>query len=434
MSLAEINAYPKKLLGFLAYFSLVVFVYDQYLVDLYYYKGAGNIGELAPVACRVVFVSLISAFCVRDRLYTPGDFVLLLLTIVVLPSAVILSGFSVLHATEEAGLPWAILLSVVVLAGINSIRCRSVSAQYDLNKIALYILVILNVLAVFLVIVKTLSHFSISYDGYHVRRELAKLAFPSGQLSSYFVSMFIQGVYPVLLVLALLARKKYLLCLAILNVVVLWAGFGERFPVVMSAFIFLMMWSHRRMRKGVSSLHVCILMTFVLLLGCLESSFFGMNFINDHLLRRVYAVPALLNDAAQAYYSLHSVNFYCDSLLGVIHCNEKSTSLPYMLASNILGDEKMNANVNFFAIAYLRLSYVGVLWETLIIGSILLLLNRSYEKRKNLASLAIAVLLVVKVVEQSLLTALVSSGVLVGIVYVLFAYKRPKTKLIERSI
>ena len=73
----------------------------------------------------------------------------------------------------------------------------------------------------------------------------------------------------------------------------------------------------------------------------------------------------------------------------------------------------MNANVNFFAIAYMHLSYWGVFIESLFVAGAVILMNFLFSRYQAFMAVPVAILFTTKVLEQSLLTVLLGSGVFV---------------------
>ncbi len=94
----------------------------------------------------------------------------------------------------------------------------------------------------------------------------------------------------------------------------------------------------------------------------------------------------------------------------------------------------MNANVNFIAMAYLRLSYLAVVVELAILSLILVTLNRMFLKEANVIALAVGVLIAMRLLEQSLPTILVSSGAGLAILFAMLCYRKIKVSGKDRNV
>lgn len=417
----------KKFICFFIYFNLVLFFYNTYLVDLYEYRGAGIVKLDVYKVILIFFSSLVSSYVCSSELKSPGDIFLAIYTVTVAPVAIVLSSASIYKVETNGFYIFVVLFSLVLLASVNKIKLRKSTHEYIINHGLINVLLLINLMAIFIVLLYTRDFFSFDYETYPKRRQSAKLVFSSGALRSYFISIFIQAVYPLLIMLACITKKKRYVIFLLLNVATLWGGFGEKYPVIVSLFVSFCFYIYA---KKENLLLIYLLLPFfgLMFIGGLEYQLTGYSYINDYILRRVYAVPSVLNDAVHLYSERFDVSYYCDSLIGRLYCLEKSQSVTYLLSDKILNLKEMNANVNFMAMAFLRMKYIGVFFEVSVLMFFIFLLNYFYFKRKNMIMVSVGLLLGIRLIEQSLLTSLVSSGIVFLYFFALVSTKKLKEK------
>ena len=405
------------------YFLLVLYIYDNYLVDLYENRGSNALLDYVYRIVLAFFTAIVCALVTPSIVKSPGDFIVTIFSLAAIPSVVILQGASD-YVVDSMGYHFSVFFSLSILGIANKYQPKNVSSNWVVDNRVLYFFVALNLLALMIILYGSIGHLSFGYNEHYLRRAATKVIFPSGSIISYYISILVQGVYPIILIVSLLTNNYKLLLLSILNVVVLWAAAGEKYPIFILVLSISVVCIYKYKKLGIPLSLLLIPACVTLLAGVVEAEYFNSIYINDYFLRRVYAVPAVLSDAAGMYYDTLGINYYCDSLLGFLSCEVKDTPITYLISGKILSNPEMNANVNFVAMAFLRLSYMAVFIEIFILSSILVCLNVIFYRKENYYALAVGVMLSLRLLEQSLPTVLLSSGGIVAIIFSIFAYKK----------
>lgn len=408
---------------FTTYFFLVLYVYENYLVFLYSYRGSSELVDPLYRGLLVIIAGTVCSLVTPSRIKSPGDFILAIFSVAVIPSVFVLQGASV-FATNSFGYCSSVIVSMVILAMANQFKVKNNLENWIVNAKVVYIYVFFNILALALMVLQSIDHFSMAYNEYYLRRQMAKNIFPSGAAISYYISIFVQGLYPIILIASITTKNYKLLLLSTINVVVLWGVGGEKYPIFLLILLVPVMAIYKYKNLGIALNILLVAACIFIVFGIIETESFGTMYINDYFLRRVYAVPAVLSDAVSMHYELLGINYYCDSLLGALSCDQKDISITYSISENILSQPEMNANVNFIAMAFLRMSYLAVFLEVLTLSSILVFLNTLFYKKENYYALAVGVMLSLRLLEQSLPTVLLSSGGIVVIILATYAYKK----------
>lgn len=412
--------YMAAVLFFLFYASLA-YSYNVYLSPLYDYMGAQELVVGTGEVVLWISCALAAPFFCGLRLQRPGDFLLAFLYMAVVPSALVLQGAS-RYATDSlpqgfmGGVAAAVGIGILIVSAANLIVIRrgTHTGLAAGGRLPGWLLGA-NLLALALILVNTWSHFSFDFAGQYTRRYLARDVFSSGSFLAYYCSIFTQGLFPIFLGYGIYRRRHAYTMAGLLSVLVLWGGTGQKYPfLVLVVVVGMMCWY-----RAIGYVHTLLLPLagfLVVTAGMVEHELLGYSYINDYFLRRVYAVASTLLGAAQLYVSDHGMGYYKDTLLGALVMGQRSESLTFLVGANIFRRPDINANVDFLALAWMQGGLAAVVAEAVVVSIIVIMLNRIYQQYRDVMAVCIAVLLASKIVEQSLLTALVSSGTFLMII------------------
>ena len=401
-------------------------------MPLYEYRGAGEILDFNQQLMLLVMVSAVYIWVVPIRLVKPGDYFLSVYVLFGFLVVFVLGGNSEYYYLEgDVYYRFAFLISILVLAVFNKVSivsgCYDTNNSLELNERGLYLIVLLNVVVLLYVFSKLAPSFSIYYEGYHERRIIGKETFFERGLGAYIISWLIHGVYPILFFLAFQYRRPLFFLVAVLNVVVLWGGFGERYPFFVSFIciglsFFLYFWKDQNLRSDV----LIFFMIVLVFLGMAEIWFYETDLINDHVLRRLLVVPSVIGDAWFNYAATYQPNNYCDTGFYGLICTSREAGLPYQVSSIVLGDHEMNANTNYALVAIARGGYLGIMAETIVLGAVLLVLNALYKITHGYLYVGLGLIMGLKVMEQALTVTLFTSGIVFMILVSVFIIRRSK--------
>lgn len=404
----------------LAYFSMVVWANNNYIFFLYDYMGAAKKTVDIGLYAYLPILALVCAWLCGGEVRRPGDLLVTLLIVVLVPHALVLNGANQYSPDAEAwsGVSLGVLLGILIIGTVNKLRFYpSAGPQREhQGRRVLGLLVVINALVLAFVFVKSAGYFSLDFGGQYVRRALAREAFPAGSASGYLSSIGTQAFFPVLFAWGIYKRQKFYAIVGIINVLILWGAFGQKYPFVVLFLIYGLMLYFRRF--GQVRVHWIIgALLALLLMGALEFEIFGYSYLNDYLLRRAFIVPSTLLGAVNQFVSEFGANYYSDTLLGTLFGQGRAETLTFRIGTEIFNNPEMNANVNFFAIAYMQLGYWGVVVESLFVAAIVMLMNLLYSKYHAFIAIPVALLFTTKILEQSLLTVLLGSGVFVMLLF-----------------
>ncbi|WP_177328444.1 hypothetical protein [Pseudomonas sp. 10-1B] len=399
---------------FFIYFMILVWVNNSYVYVLHEYMGAA----VKPISIGlIVYLAVLApacAFLCGARVERPGDLVVTLLFLVVAPHALVLEAAN--QFTPDA-VPWGgvslgVLVGMLIISSANKLRFyESQNRQSDsLSRNCLAMLALFNVMVLLFIFLKSASYFSFDFSEQYVRRALARDVFQAGSGAGYLASIGTQAFFPVLFAWGVYRKSRAYVLLGVVNAFVLWGAFGQKYPFMVLLLIYLLMQYFRRYGGVKLSWLLAGGITF-LLLGAVEHEVFGYSYLNDYFVRRAFIVPSTLLGAVDNFVSLFGFNSYSDTLLSSVMGVAKSEPLTFRIGQEIFSNPQLNANVNFFAIAYLQSGYSAVVVEAAFVGSVVMLLNYLYMRYGAFITIPVGLLFATKILEQSLLTVLMGSGV-----------------------
>lgn len=396
---------------FFTYFVSMVWVNNSYAYFLHEYMGAAQ--KIVDVEL-IVYLLLLAFYCsflCGSKIRTPGDLVVILLVLVLVPHALVLNGANIFspEASPFSGVPLGVLVGVSLIGLSNKIYF------YHRNNDAkgghyIILLAVVNIAVLAFIFFKSLGYFSFDYSAQYIRRALARDVFAAGSPSGYIASIGTQAFFPVLFAWGVYKRSSFYFFLGALNVLILWGAFGQKYPFFVLVLIYLLMAYFRRYGQ-IKAAWLLLFAIGFLAVGILEHEITGYSYINDYFVRRAFVVPSSLLGVADLFASSNASNGYSDTLIGAFLGSVRSEPLSFQMGTTIFNNPDLNANVNFLAISYLQLKYLGVFLETSIVGGVVMLLNYLYTCRSSFLSIPVALLFATKILEQSLPTVMLGSGV-----------------------
>jgi hypothetical protein len=399
---------------FFAYFAVLIWVNNSYVYKLHEYMGAATKPVSIGLIIYLAILATVCAFLSGPRVDRPGDLVVTLLFLVIVPHALVLEAANQFapDAVPWGGVSLGVMMGILIIALGNKLRFyESRSRQSEsLSKNCLAMLAFFNVLVLLFIFLKSANYFSFNFSEQYVRRAMARDVFQAGSGAGYLASMGTQAFFPVLFAWGVYRKSRIYILLGVLNAFVLWGAFGQKYPFMVLVLIYLLMQYFRRY-GGVKLSWLLVGAVSFLLLGALEHEVFGYSYLNDYFVRRAFVVPSTLLGAVDNFVSYFGFNSYSDTLLSSLMGVAKSEPLTFRIGEEIFNNPNLNANVNFFAIAYLQGGYAGVVVEATFVGLVVMLLNCLYMRYGAFITIPVGLLFATKILEQSLLTVLMGSGV-----------------------
>lgn len=357
--------------------------------------------------------------------FRPSDFFLIVYSLVPIFSYVILYPVSGVLSDWQVLFGYALLIIPVFLL----LLFRSISTKFYFKGFLSSWCIDLLACAVGASVVifslyKMMPWASFSLSDSYVRRLIGRDIFPAGTISAYANSIVMNGFVPFLAYRGATGRSLLLIPLALAFVVSYYYTLGVKAPFLYF-FFFLSLGFFLENGGGRGSffkvyLGAVLSLFLTSLVMILEGLLFGgYSYVADYLFRRLYAVPPQLMGYYIDYFG-NSANVNWNFLTGSLL---DAKPISFIVGDVYSGQSGTNANSNSFFYALGEYGFIGYLLNIIFIIIIYFVLDCQYKNTRNKSYLFLGMLFGVLLLEQFYATALVSSGVAVLLLLVLFEKK-----------
>ncbi|PXB85153.1 polymerase, partial [Pseudomonas aeruginosa] len=209
-----------------AFFSATVWVNNNYIYHLYDYMGSAKKTVDFGLYPYLMVLALICALLCGGAIRRPGDLLVTLLVVILVPHSLVLNGANQYSPDAQpwAGVPLAIAFGILIIGIVNKIRFHPLGALQRENqgRRMLVLLSVLNIVVLVFIFFKSAGYFSFDFAGQYARRALAREVFAAGSANGYLSSIGTQAFFPVLFAWGVYRRQWFYLVLGIVNALVLW--------------------------------------------------------------------------------------------------------------------------------------------------------------------------------------------------------------------
>ena len=399
-------------------------VYDWNLQAQYAYEG------MTPIATDlgwwVVFVvwSMLAATILPRRIRLPSDMFLLFYTV-----ACFIWGSALWGATGLLSVEGAIVLMLLLYLPAFAIRAAQrfalpVAGRFVLpvrwfSRSHLYVPLSLLLALGAAAAMSTLGSGDFGLDTVYVRRLAGREALDGQAFAGYAINMTINGIVPLLAFMAGWRRSPLLFAIAGAFVLLMFWLLGLKSPFlnvfVLGGLGFLM--RERRLEGWLIPLMLATLIVFFAYV-VRDVAVSEYSTLADYVVRRV----AMVQPQVQSYYVDHWLGLdWWHRVFGAPL--ETYSDWTFLIGHKYLHNPESNANVNGFIYALVRGGLAGYMLAVAAVLAFCVAVDAMFENSAAIEFVGLAGLYGVLVSEQAYTTALVSSGVLLCLAFIiLFSY------------
>jgi hypothetical protein len=278
------------------------------------------------------------------------------------------------------------------------------SIGFIAERIIILLLILLSLMSIVLLVFSGIEQASLGIESTYDRRLEGRDRFQVGEVKSYLLSMGSNAIAPTIAFIAGYRARFFLLLISASIVSIFYFYLGLKAPIFFMLVGFSLGLFFRRNGASKAGRQFTALILTAFFCFNFELLISDYSFIGDYFLRRAFVVPAYLN---QIYLEIISDSFGpWRPWFGVI------TDLPItMYVGNHLGDPTLNANTNTFLYALLGNGFGAYFFHILIVALVLWYCDLKYMECRNGIWMWIAFLFSLLVIEQSVTTVLLSSGI-----------------------
>jgi len=192
--------------------------------------------------------------------------------------------------------------------------------------------------------------------------------------STYLLTTLSRVLLPAIIIVSIRQNKKLLLLFVVIMTTYLYLASGAAksiyFGIIIAAFFYLGTSYRSKLQFFAISL------VFLMIVGILEYKIFDFSYIQFMLIRRVFFVPPLMEEAYYTYFSIHEKTYYTHSFLSFIGDSNYDISLSRFIGEEVIGDPGRNANVGIVPDGFVSMGWVGIIINSTIMSYSFLLLDR----------------------------------------------------------
>jgi len=392
----------------------ILMAYNLQLAETNEYMGYRTFSINFPYLISLVLAVIFIGMLIPSEIKKPSDFFTFLYGIFVLVPYMTLypiryptGGLDLIIFFFALAGPFCIVRIVGVIApAVRFPRLIPV-------KILIFLLALLCLVGVFFALLNAPVSSGFNLETTYDRRLEGRDIFPIRSPLAYLSAAIVNGFAPFLAFIAGWQRRTWLLAFSFFCGFAFFYILGLKAPILLIAVASVIGYLARtgRIHKMTKIVYILLFSTFIFFL--LEFVFFGYSFVGDYFIRRALSVPPWV---ISAYFEFMNSSSW-SLLLGV----SSDESITFIVGEEFLGFPGLNANTNSF-IHQLAAGGIPMYALTiLLVTCVFLLLDATYECRRNPALQYIGFSFAILLTEQAATTALVSSGIGALVIFVVFS-------------
>ncbi|MCX7953880.1 MAG: hypothetical protein N3A01_01675 [Bacteroidales bacterium] len=230
-------------------------------------------------------------------------------------------------------------------------------------------------------------------------------------LATYIFNWTAYIIFPVFFTFFIIERKWVLLAYAIIVQFLVFSITGMKSFIFSIVFIFcfLLILKHKNFINRLISLFI-----FGVLLGIFSYYIFGDVWISSLFTRRTLLKPAHISYMYYDFFSKNSFTYFSQH-----HIFNKIISYPYtyepprLIGKVYFNNNNCNANNGLYGDAFMNLGFCGLIIWPFLISIIFLLIDKIFQNKEKKIGIIAVIMPVFTLINSSLLTCLVTHGILV---------------------
>lgn len=260
------------------------------------------------------------------------------------------------------------------------------------------------------------------------RRIQGRDIFAAGTPLAYLNAAIVNGFAPFLAFVAGWQRRVWLLALSLLCGLAFFYLLGLKAPLLFIAVASVIGYSTRmgKVHAMVRTIYILMFGAFVLFL--VEYLLFGYSLVGDYFIRRAFSVPAWLSSAYFEFMASGSTTAWLP-LQGI----NSPEPITFLVGEGFLGFPGLNANTNAFIYQLAAGGIPMYALTILLVACVFALLDATYACRRNPALVYLGFSYAILLTEQAATTALVSSGIGMLVLLVVFSGAGERTNMRSRA-
>ena len=398
----------KYIVLYIAYIFLLCYCFDKYLTDVYAYYGFINQMTTESVLISILLLVFLFGFIVKQTTDSYSKLVIYVLVLVnFIPSIItymfmpISNKYIFLQTTY-----WFMMILFINI--FNKIYLKTKEVKLKNNIISIYIFVLIEFFVVAIVLFKY-TGFSLSFNNvYDLRNNYFNARVPL--IFAYLFATF----SAIIQLMAFFAdgSKSTLFSIIIAYAIVKFLKNKKDIDLF---------------KSGNIKYYVLYGLASINLLGFIEFNLLKSANIYNYFIRRLFFVPALLNQCYFDFFSSHPIDLFRQSFMGKIgFTSTYSTQIQKIISSSYFNTPEMLANNGMFSDAFMNLGTIGIFIMPIMICLLLRFLDYCSKGINPFYLLTIMVNVSYIFISSSFFTVLLTHGFILLCLILKFVIPRDK--------
>ncbi|AQY49930.1 putative B-band O-antigen polymerase [Listeria weihenstephanensis FSL R9-0317] len=421
------------LVGMAFYVYGLKLAYTDFISPVFTYFGFINLHPSTSeqfVSIVFVFIPLLWS---NTHAYRPSRIVYWILYMMVYVPAMIVPDYVRMDNFDEILILKCVLLFCMALLYMTA-NFKLIPIYYvKIKTKVMMILITLFSLSLWGIIVHTFGiHFNFSQvdDVYDLREAYREQV---NRFSGYAINWQSKIVNALLLALGFVNKNKLLICIGVLGQLFIFSITGQKSVALSSVFIIVIIFCLRKNGRNFVLYFVYGITALVFLTMALDlmtnSSEYTSLFI-----RRMLITPGLLLSYYFDFFSVNPQVHLSHSILEPFMTYPYDQLPPFLIGEHYFGRPDLAANANIWADGYANFGYAGIIGFTVLLVGILYLYDSISEHRNFIVSAALIAMPAWSLVDTSLITSLLTHGILIAFIINYFLKtERKADPLYERN-
>lgn len=422
-----------------AYSLILFYIYKSVVSENYGYMGYYYYTpSYLHLTINIVILAFVSSLISHD-IDKPSDlFVWFFFVIVIIPSMVIpLMSLSEVGPFTLFAAQFTFIIGFVILILISNIQINII----DLPSVSANFFLIILLLLFFVISASIFRDYGfnpsrlLSLESlaslYDIRFEQRAASANASIISRYGTSLLTKIIIPMMFVICLF-YKRYFWALFFfgMQLSVFSVSAHKSYIIVMLVTFFVFRMLSKKKNAGLYFFEMVSLFCLFTLLIYWGT---GNTILIDVLVRRALVVPGLLSGYFIEYFSINGLAFYSQNFLKIIFENQYTMAPPFIIGQEYFGRAELRANVNAFGDTFGNLGGIGVIFNSILMGLILLCLNIFSRGKQKLIVIPSLCGIAWTFGESSFVTSLLTHGALFAVFLVMLFPKKLKFRKAKAS-
>ncbi|ELB2272106.1 oligosaccharide repeat unit polymerase [Vibrio parahaemolyticus] len=316
---------------------------------------------------------------------------------------------------------WACLLIIFTFSNINIPNISYKRLGITAFKTIFFSTLFISLLSIFIFYNFSFSNLMMVFDfsqTYDIREGFRDISVP--QIVKYMFFAASKALVPLLFLYALKEKNKTLALLAFLIQVCIFAVSGHK-SVFLGVILVYLSWQYLSRNGCIRVYSISLGLVVFCSISSILDWMFGYNFLVNIFTRRMILVPGMLSGMYYEFYFNNEYARLAYSLLSSVFPYNYSSTPPFVIGNYYFDSDFMSANVNYVASGFAEFGYLGMIVFVSLASVLYKSLDMAASNNKESSFVICALLLPTWVlVDSSLLTAMITHGLLLISIIVLF--------------